>query len=350
MESFTLRFELDFAALAAYYLLESPTAGIGGRALSDIPAFPLADRVPVISADAIARGVRAAASQLVDQLTQWGFIAIEMPGIGQATIDVTTHFAAACQSMAPSLSDFIYTQVPQRSIGGNHGFVPMFSEVPRLAKGVADPKEFLHISGAIIDDVPSGSRAVLETFNDLGRLAADLFARGFELASAVGGLICSLISDNPSLDLGLYWQSSILRLVHYVVEDHREVLAYEHSGIQMLGVQYPPSDRGLQYVLNDGQWVEPQIAGTNVVLCNVGRMLTSASGGRFRPSTHRVHRASPLDQYARWSSVLFCHPDHRANQWVIRENSRDVVPLAATWGEFVSDMVRGLGIATAAGE
>lgn len=318
--------------------------------MNTVEILPLVGSVPVVEANSINADIERASSDFSHQLADWGFIALEIPGIHNANAKVMESFGLACQSATPTLMDYVYTRVPQLAVGGNHGFFPMFSEIPRLAHGVADPKEFLHISGAIIEDLPPGSGAVLEAFSDFGQSAKRLFDLGFNVASSIGRIICNIMTDEASIDLGLSRHSSILRLVHYLVSDRRNILAHEHSGIQMLGVQFPPSDGGLQYILNDGRWVEPEIAHTDIVLCNVGRMLTSASAGRFRPSTHRVHKSSTGRAYERWSNVLFCHPDHRSPQWVIREGSQSITVLDSLWGEFVGDMVRGLGIEAEAGE
>ena len=318
--------------------------------MSEVEMLQLVGSVPVVEVNSIEADVERASSTFSRQLDEWGFMALEIPGIRAMNAEVMENFRVACQSATPSLMDYVYTRVPQMAVGGNHGFFPMFSEIPRLAQGVADPKEFLHISGAIIEDLPPGSGAVLEAFSDLGHNAESLFDVGFNVASSIGRVICQIMTDESSVNLGLSRYSSILRLVHYIVSDQRDVLAHEHSGIQMLGVQFPPSDRGLQYILNDGRWAEPEIPNTDIVLCNIGRMLTKASAGRFRPSTHRVHRSSGEVTYERWSNVLFCHPDHRSQQWIIEEGSRSITVLDSLWGEFVGDMVRGLGIEAEAGD
>ncbi|MFD0392620.1 phosphoribosylaminoimidazolesuccinocarboxamide synthase [Streptomyces nogalater] len=98
----------------------------------------------------------------------------------------------------------------------------------------------------------------------------------------------------------------------------------------------------MQYVLHDGTWVEPVIAHTDVVLCNIGRMLAQASDGRFRPSTHRVHRPDTQAGYERLSAVLFAYPPHDARQWRITTDGHLTV-LDATWADFIADRFSGLG-------
>jgi hypothetical protein len=302
----------------------------------------LQGEVPVVHTARAEQDFPAAAPDLAGQLTDWGFMALEVPGIGVEVADLGKAFSAACAAAEPRMSDYSYKLVPQRATGGNHGFFQFHSEVPRLAGGVPDPKEFLHVSGAMLDDVPAGSAAVLQAFPELGERARAVFTKSYRLAMLFGDLIRGLLpGDAP--DLGLDRHSTILRTIHYRVSDGREVLAHEHSGIQMLGLQLPPSDQGLQYVLHDGTWVEPVLAGTDVVLCNIGRMLTDASGGKYRPSTHRVHNSAPRDSgYERWSTVLFIHPDHEARQWRVTPDGVRV--LDETWGDFVRSRVSGLGI------
>ena len=162
------------------------------------------------------------------------------------------------------------------------------------------------------------------------------------MAEALGNVVRELLpGDPPKLNLASY--SSILRMIHYRESEGREVLAHEHSGIQMLGVQLPPSEGGLQYVLNDGTWIEPVIAGTDVLLVNIGRMLSEASGRRVRPSTHRVHRSKMAQSEERWSSVLFIHPHHGDHQWRIDEGGT-VRHSDETWGQFVHRGLHELGL------
>ena len=305
------------------------------------PIMPLKGRVPLVQMKTIEKDVNSAASEFEDQLAQWGFMALEMPGINEKIEALFKAFSTACSSTSPSLNDHVYTSVPQLASGGNHGFFPFESEIPRLASGTPDPKEFIHVSGAMLDDVPTGARATMQEFPYLWSEVASTFSIGFQVALSIGHLLRNLLPEGAP-DLGLFRHSSILRVIHYRDTEGREILAHEHSGIQMLGVQFPPSDGGLQYLLHDGNWVEPELKGTDIVLCNIGRMLAYASSERFRPSTHRVHRSSRSPDYERWSSVLFLHPNHEDRQWTINEHG--VTFHDSTWGDAVRNRFRGLGI------
>lgn len=297
----------------------------------------LAGRIPVVSIDDLAGDMKDATETVKRQLLQWGFMAAEIPGIGRRTSMLLAEFRFACA--ASGLDAFRHTLVPQFSEYGNHGYFPFYSEIPRLAKGTADPKEHIHISGAMLEDKPPGAGAIFRDFPDLGHSASVVFDVAFPLIQLFGEIIGALMPpDAPAL--GLSRLTSILRVIHYRDVEGREVLAHEHSGIQMLGLQLPPSDQGLQYILHDGTWVEPVIANTDVVLCNVGRMLTAASNQRFRPSTHRVHNLSPSPGYERMSSVLFAYPQHDDRQWVATESGVSVKD--ETWGEFIRNRFRGI--------
>lgn len=310
--------------------------------MSDVQPMHLQGEVPLIRADAADVDFAGAKKEFGRQLTDWGFMALEVPGIGAEVAELGRLFTAACRSTSPRITDYAYTEIPQRAVGGNHGYFQFHSEVPRLAGGVADPKEFLHVSGAMLEDQPPGAGGLLRAFPDLGQRARSIFETSFGLALRFGELVRHFLPDDTP-DLELNRHSTILRMIHYRVTDGREVLAHEHSGIQMLGIQLPPSDQGLQYVLHDGTWVEPVLSGTDVLLCNIGRMLTDASGHRYRPSTHRVHNTVARDgDYERWSSVLFVHPDHEARQWQVTPDG--VVVRDETWGDFVRSRVSGLGI------
>jgi 2OG-Fe(II) oxygenase superfamily len=307
-----------------------------------VEPMPLHGTVPQLRLDSVEDDARRHIDDFRNQLNTWGFMALEIPGIGARVDELYDEFSAALASPSPRLPDFAAATTPQATPGGNHGFFSYGSEIPRLAKGTPDPKEFLHVSGAMLDDVPRGAAALLEAFPDLAAQSRFLFETGFTLAQVIADVVRELLpGDPPKLNLSPY--SSILRVIHYRDSGDREVLAHEHSGIQMLGVQFPPSDGGLQYILNDGTWVEPELRGTDVLLCNVGRMLAMASGERMRPSTHRVHRSPTAQSAERWSSVLFVHPNHEDQQWRVDQDGT-VAFLDGTWGQFVNHGLHELGL------
>ncbi|MCA2220802.1 2OG-Fe(II) oxygenase family protein [Nonomuraea aurantiaca] len=306
----------------------------------EVPLLELSGRVPTVRLPEIEADMTSATEAIRSQLTGWGFMAAEVPGIGARVETMMNEFAAACASTEPRLSDYTHTAVPQLGVGGTHGFFPYNSEIPRLANGVPDPKEFIHVSGAMISDQPPGAGDLIRTFPAFGTAATEVFDIAFRLISRFGEVVRGMLpAGTPELELSR--DATNLRVINYRDVGDRRVLAHEHSGIQMLGLQLPPSDQGLQYVLHDGTWVEPVIAKTDVVLCNIGRMLTSASDGRFRPSTHRVHTRPMPAGYRRLSSVLFAYPPHKARQWKMVDG--ELMTLNATWGDFIENRFQGLG-------
>src|SRR6266851_134474 len=93
--------------------------------------MPLAGRVPVVTSRSPDEDFKASASDFAGQLNEWGFMAFEIPGINDRITALHSAFGAACQSRSPRLTDFHYISVPQLG-GGNHGFFPFASEIPRL--------------------------------------------------------------------------------------------------------------------------------------------------------------------------------------------------------------------------
>ncbi|MFG2986893.1 hypothetical protein ACGFYQ_37560 [Streptomyces sp. NPDC048258] len=306
----------------------------------DVTPMPLSGIVPSVRIDEPAQDIRSSGEAIATQLTDWGFMAVEVPGIGQKVDRMMQEFALACSSTEPNLTEYEYSRVPQLATGGTHGFFPYLSEVPRLAQGVADPKEFIHVSGAMLEDEPPTAGDVLRAFPAFGSAAREVFELAFKIISSFGEVIRGIMAPGtPDFDLSR--DATNLRVIYYRDVGGREVLAHEHSGIQMLGLQLPSSDQGLQYVLHDGTWVEPVIAKTDVVLCNIGRMLSSASSGQFRPSTHRVHCSGTEGNYTRLSSVMFAYPPHKARQWQMVDGK--LTMLDATWGDFIAKRFDGLG-------
>ncbi|MER7922820.1 2OG-Fe(II) oxygenase family protein [Streptomyces sp. NPDC096057] len=306
----------------------------------EVTPMPLSGKVPVIRMEQIEQDVLNAGPEIADQLAHWGFMAAEVPGIGEKVERMMTEFASACLSSEPRLSDYEFSRVPQLSAGGTHGYFSYLSEIPRLAKGVPDPKEFIHVSGAMLDDRPPHAGDVLSAFPAFGNAARDVFGLAFRAISSFGEVVRGLMPPGtPEFDLSR--DATNLRVIYYRDVNGREVLAHEHSGIQMLGLQLPSSDQGLQYILHDGTWVEPVIAKTDIVLCNVGRMLTHASSGQFRPSTHRVHCSNTGGDYTRLSSVMFAYPPHKARLWQMVGG--ELKTLDGTWGDFIAKRFEGLG-------
>jgi isopenicillin N synthase-like dioxygenase len=308
--------------------------------MPEIEKVRLAGAVPMIARSHLQEQLRRADPDFTRQLETWGFMALEVPGIGALTHEVYAAFSGARDSATRDLSDFVYSSVPQFATGGNHGYFPYGSEIPRLSGGVADPKEFVHISGAMINDDPPGAGDLLKAFPAMNSPAQALFDVGFDIATHFGSFILRYLGQADQ-KLSLSRESSILRVIRYEINESTRVLAHEHSGIQMLGVQFPPSSAGLQYVLNNGQWVEPVLHDNDIVLCNIGRMLSYASGDAVRPSTHRVF-ADGNAVGTRFSTVLFVHPDHSSGKW--RRNSQGSVEVNGTWGDFVEERARGLGL------
>lgn len=311
------------------------------RDQNEVPVelLDLRTQVPVIDGSDVHPG-ESHREEFLGQLISLGFLAFELPGIGQRVDQLHREFGLLCDADSRLLNRISPQLLPQSGNGGNHGYFRYGSEVPRLANGVADPKEFIHVSGAMLDDQPRGSHLPISLFPEFGRVAGSVYSAAFDLAESFAAFLTEAIRSSRSISLRR--DATILRVIRYRNSPDREILAHEHSGIQMLGVQLPPSEQGLQYLLPDGRWVEPLLSGTDIVLVNIGRMLSYASGGSLQPSVHRVMATEDNPASHRFSSVLFAHPDHREEMWRVQEG--DLTTDSGTWGDFVHKRLEGLGI------
>lgn len=167
-----------------------------------VDSLQLAGRVPSVRMNEFPTDMQSATEAIRGQLSGWGFMAVEVPGLGRDVDRLLNSFAQACVSTSPRLADYLHTSVPQVSSGGNHGFFPIRSEVPRLAKGIPDPKEHMHISGAMLADRPPGSIAVLEAFPELGAVASHVFDIAFELISLFGHVIRGMMPRQTPMPFG----------------------------------------------------------------------------------------------------------------------------------------------------
>ena len=138
--------------------------------------------------------------------------------------------------------------------------------------------------------------------------------------------------------------NSILRAIRYPLADAPEggALAFQHVGIQLLGLQISPDMGGLQYLLPDGRWLEPHFEDfADCLIVNIGEMGSHLLGNAIAPSPHRVVMPRVVDKAERYSLVFFFHPDHRTPVTNLRTGE---VNFLKSWGEWLNERLNALGL------
>ena len=288
------------------------------------------------------------AEQTRRMLEDWGFLTVRRSDLLELREKAYGHMSAFF-SLPEEERLTIYHKVVEQGVSGNYGYFPMGSETAVRAAS-ADPKEFLHIGRLGEGSAEKGSRlgpwpAALPGF-------ASFFTELFEELERVSkGLLAALaeaFSYDPSLLGGIVENgNSILRCVHYPAfkgsaNDGPRMRAEPHTGIQLLGVQLPGTDRGLQFWTPRGEWVEPVVEDfEDCLLVNIGEMAEILLEKKVAPTLHRVVADEKAATRSRYAGVFFFHPNHAA---AVRSLRADSPQDGRTWGELLLERLRQLKI------
>lgn len=179
----------------------------------------------------------------------------------------------------------------------NMGYKTIGSETAVGAK-VADLKEFFHWKYG--EEVPDNVEHATKT----------LFDRLEEFGMEILSIIDEASSTTYKEDC-FNSKKTILRALYYPAMekvDHQDgaVRAHAHEDINYITLLVAASAPGLQVMDNYGEWYDVPHEDNSIVV-NVGDMLSLASKGLYRSTTHRV--VNPTDNTSdRVSMPLFIHP------------------------------------------
>ena len=309
--------------------------------------------IPILNRDALPTlRIPQASGLSQEQKGEWrqigeefGFFVCELPGLGQLRTELyqtARDFFSAPDDEKKALG---YDRINQGPFG-NVGYFSFGSETA-VSGDVPDPKEFFHV-GPSKESLARHPRDYPSTpwwpshseFRRICRTAYDFL---IGTANRVCHALCQTYDvDQVQLDEMLAASNSILRLVRYPLSssDGQMVLAAEHVGIQLLGLQVAPNMGGLQYLLPNGTWVEPDYADfQDCVIVNIGEMGSYLLGGGIGPSRHRVVRPRLVVEEDRYSAVFFFHPDHRK---LVTNLKTGATAGNKTWGQWLADRLREL--------
>jgi len=159
------------------------------------PSMPLAGIVPTVRISDLEADMKTAADAIQAQLNRLGFqCRWRCPASGARVRTMMDGFLAACGSTAPESGRLRvlvgaadlqrrYPWLPSRTTPKFHGWPTVFP----------DPKEFIHVSGAMLADRPAGAGALLRAFPEFGDAASGVFALAFTLISQFGEVIRGML-------------------------------------------------------------------------------------------------------------------------------------------------------------
>lgn len=269
-----------------------------------------------------------------------GFLVLRYAGLDQLVAQAyaaSRAFFALPQARKEALD---FRAQPQGEFG-NVGYIPPDLETA-VGAATPDPKEFFHIGRIEEADDPLVSSYGLTPRPDAGDFPTvfrALYRRLDEVGQdVVRCLMASLGADPETARSVMRDGHSILRSLHYPPIGARDRepppwRAAPHVGIQMVGVQLPPSDPGLQFDTPWG-WVEPDFGQfEDCLFVNIGQMLGAFSAGRFPPTLHRVRNPYAHEEdRGRYSIVFFCHSDLRGRARAVAPGGEET-DLGERWGD-----------------
>lgn len=239
------------------------------------------------------------------------------------------------------------------SLGGRawRGYFPVGGE---LTSGVPDRKEGLYFGAELAGDHPAVRRgeplhgpnlfpplagfreAVLAHLHACEQLGQTLMAA---LAEALG---C-----DPAAFRARYLArpTTLFRIFHYPPCDHDAAWGVgEHTDYGLLTILAQDDRGGLEVRTRDGWISAPPIADTFV--CNLGDMLESISGGRYRSTPHRVRNRAQAGRLSMpfffdpsFDAAIEADPTAAASHTYERWDGRSVHAFEGTYGDYLLDKV-----------
>jgi len=275
--------------------------------------------LPVLCLDKHRSPVPAVRRRFLEQfrgsLEEWGFLVLDGHGLSEPRF---LEAFEQCQEFF-SLDEPLKRDCESPESLGNRGYVGLGGE-RAVGASVGDLKEFFHVGqpnrsagdpgrdachGANVWPeecaVPGFRRTMLGLYADLESLAGRVLAACEDALGIESGLLQSWIRGG----------NSILRLIHYPPlpdSPGAAVRAAAHEDINLVTLLCEGTSGGLEIRRPDGSWMPVRSLSGQLVL-NVGDMLSRATNGRLRSTTHRVvnpdHGTAGVSRY---SLPFFVHP------------------------------------------
>ena len=308
--------------------------------------------LPVIDVSSLRAGDRGAAAEVISALDAacrtHGFFYVAGHGVPAALVAELERLARAffAEDEAAKL------QI-RMALGGRawRGYFPVGGE---LTSGLPDWKEGLYFGAELADDdpdvrrglplhgpnlfpaIPGFSGAVLAYMHACEQLGHTLMAA---LAEALGRDPVAFRARYLARPITLF------RIFHYPPPPPEAAWGVgEHTDYGLLTI-LAQDDRGGLEVRTRGGWIDaPPLDGTFV--CNLGDMLESISGGRYRSTPHRVRNRAATGRLSMpfffdpsWGAAIEVDPTAASSHTYQRWDGRSVHAFEGTYGDYLLDKV-----------
>lgn len=194
----------------------------------------------------------------------------------------------------------------QFNVETQDGFFPM--SVSEVAKGykIRDIKEFYQYYpwGQFPPFLSDSTKALYDKLNTLARELLVWLEENLplEAQNALSMPLSEMIDKSPQ---------TMLRILHYPplkgTEEKDAIRAAAHEDINLITLLVGATTKGLQVQDTNGNWLDVPHDDNSIVI-NVGDMLSLATKGFYKATTHRVVNPDNTLNISRLSLPLFLHP------------------------------------------
>jgi len=314
--------------------------------------------IPVVEIGPLRAGDRRASAGAIAALDaacrSHGFFYVADHGVSPARIAELDRLARAffAQDEAAKLAI-------RMSLGGRawRGYFPVGGE---LTSGAPDWKEGIYFGAELPDDHPDVRRgAPLHGRNLFPSIAGfrDAVLAYMDACEQLGHTLMAALAEalgrDPAVFRARYLARPItlFRIFHYpplparnAPEDGPIWSVGEHTDYGLLTILAQDDRGGLEIRTRDG-WIDaPPIADTFV--CNLGDMLESISGGRYRSTPHRVRNRAATGRLSMpfffdpsFDAQIEADPDALARHTYERWDGRSVHAFEGTYGDYLIEKV-----------
>lgn len=314
-----------------------------------------AGELPVLDLEAHRRGHdRATFGKDLDRaLREYGFLVVKGHGVDLDLLDrcYTISEAFFARPIEDKLR-YHYADVDQRRYG-NLGYFPNGSE-QAIRASKPDLKDFFHVGPTLPPEHPMRAHYAETPWPDLEGFRP-AFEALFRQLQACGDLLLSLVGAWGGLDADYLRDlvdggNHVLRTLHYppCSREGEVEWAAEHTGIQLLGLQPRTSAPGLEIMLPSGEWIIPRGGYEDLIIVNIGEMLSYLLAGRIPATLHRVRsRPEPGATLSgdRYAIVFFYHANALR---MLKVEGGTTPPIQA--GEWLRQRLVELGLTPGAGQ
>ena len=268
---------------------------------TSIPRIPYGEII-----DSSGNPIPEGAHRFGEALRTIGFVVLADPPFRSDLLDANFELARQVFDLGPAQLTEHYAY-PE--IGFQRGYMPTLIERGFLCGGDPDEKEvmcfgsFHNVPIAEVPDYLPTAETYYAACQGIGYNLVKALSLYLDPEGNERDYMLALFRDKEGTPL----DDSHMRHLKYPGD--AELMACQHTDINIITLLPAATRSGLQVQRNDGAWL-PLTPVKGDLIVNAGDMLNFMSGGKIRSTLHQVVNPTPDPSKPRYSMPFFYHPDH----------------------------------------